>query len=252
MDARALQAALGHLGLRLPYGLLPGSYPGGLVAVAADAEAWDAYGWNPPQYMRAGAACRIGPWQGLRPVPRPRSASAVYNEFAYRNADVPPALPEPTGAAALPPGWQALPESFPAWSCARFVYRVPPARALAKPDPEAALKPTWSALVAALAGARLGTLPDALIRRANAQAKARIAVAYVGVPDRIEELTRRANGRTTAAQDAERTRLVAVCHGLEARIRAAGTIAALEQIDVASDGVWTPPQSGGESDGDEA
>ena len=42
MDARMLQAALGHLGLRLPHGLLPGSYPGGLIEVAADEAAWDA------------------------------------------------------------------------------------------------------------------------------------------------------------------------------------------------------------------
>ena len=76
MDVRQLQAALAHLGLRLPYSLLPGSYPGGVVAVAADAATWAAYAWNPPQYMREGAVCRVGPWQGLRLVLHPRNPGA--------------------------------------------------------------------------------------------------------------------------------------------------------------------------------
>ena len=211
--------------------------------------------------MRAGAACRIGPWAGLRLAPHPRSPNAHYNEFAYREAaaasdepapagaDVPPDepapdLPEPTGADALPGGWSAWPAAFPAWSIARFVYRVPAERALDEPDPDAAPKPTWAALVEAERAARLGALPAALIAEANAHARARIASAYVGRPDRIEELTWRLNGRASPAQDAERARLVAVCHGLEARIRAAGTIEALEAIDVASDAVWSATEGG--------
>lgn len=34
----------------LPYDLMPGSRPGGIVEIATE-EAWNAYGWNPPQYM---------------------------------------------------------------------------------------------------------------------------------------------------------------------------------------------------------
>ncbi len=104
MDTRALQAALAQLGLRLPHGLIPGSYPGGIVAVAADAAAWGAYAWNPPQYMRAGEVCRIGPWQGLRLVPHPRNPGALYDEVAYLDAafgagpPAPPDLPPPTRA----------------------------------------------------------------------------------------------------------------------------------------------------------
>ncbi len=142
MDTRALQAALAHLGLALPYGLLPGSYPGGVVEVAADAETWAAYRWNPPEYMRAGALYRIGPWRALRLVAHTRNPGALYNEFAYLDAGfaagppAPPALPAPTGADALPGGWSALPEAFPAWSIARRVHRVPaapPASARSRP-----------------------------------------------------------------------------------------------------------------------
>ena len=256
MDVRQLQAALGRIGLRLPYGLLPGSCPGGAVEVAADAATWDAYAWNPPQYMRAGAICRIGPWRALRLVPHPRNPGALYDEVAYLDADfsagppAPPDLPPPTGADVLPAGWRALPEEFPAWSVARRVHRVAVAQALDGPDPAAAPKPTWDALVEAARAARLGALPAALIREANRQAKARIAAAYAGRPDRIEELTWRMNGRATAAQDAERARLVAVCHGLERRIGDAATIEALEAIDVASDAVWSAGDDGG-NDGEE-
>lgn len=246
MDTRALQAALAELGIALPYGRLPGSYPGGVIEVATDEASWNAYRWNPPQYGREGALCRIGPWGGLRPAAHPRSPGPVYNEFAYREADEAPEHAAHTGADALPPGWRALPERFPAWSIGRFVYRVPATRARNAPDPEAADKPTWAALVAAERAARLGRLPAALIRQANAQARTRIATAYAGTPDRIEELTRRLNGQATPAQDAERARLVAVCHALEARIRAADTVEALEAIDVASDAAWAPDERGAE------
>ncbi len=151
---------------------------------------------------------------------------------------------------ALPAGWSALPAEFPAWSVARLVRRVTAAQALDGPDPDAAPKPTWDALVAAERAARLGSLPAALIREANRQAKARIAAAYVGRASRIEELTWRMNGRATAAQDAERARLVALCHALERRIGEAATIEALEAIDVTSDAAWAADDEGGE-DGDE-
>lgn len=34
----------------LPYGMMPGSTPGGLAEITTE-EAWNDYGWNPPQYM---------------------------------------------------------------------------------------------------------------------------------------------------------------------------------------------------------
>lgn len=256
MDVRGLQRALRHLGVRLPHGLIPGSFPGGIVAVAADEAAWAAYAWNPPQYMRAGAVCRVGPWRALRLVPRPRNPGALYNEVAYRDVDfsagppAPPDLPAPTGADVLPAGWIAEPAAFPAWSVARRIRRVPAAQALDEPDPEAAPKPAWAALVEAERAARIGALPAALIRQANAEAKARIAAAYVGTADRIEELTWRLNGRASAAQDAERVRLIAVCHALERRIGEAATIEALEAIDVAGDAAWSADDEGGD-DGEE-
>ena len=205
--------------------------------------------------MRAGEVCRIGPWRALRLVPHPRNPSALFNEVAYLDVDLhagppaPPDLPPPTGADVLPAGWRALPEEFPAWSVARRVHRVAAAQALDEPDPDAAPKPTWDALVAAERAARLGALPAALIREANRQAKARIAAAYVGQPNRIEELTWRMNGRATAVQDAERVRLVALCHALERRIGEAETIEALEAIDVTSDAAWSADDGG--NDGEE-
>ena len=250
MDVRGLQRALRHLGLALPYGLLPGNCPGGLVDVAADRAAWEAYRWNPPEYMRRGALYRIGPWRGPRQVPGLRPPGGRFDEFAYRNAAEAPALPAPTGAGVLPDGWSAWPARFPAWSIARRLRRVPAALALDAPDPAAAPKPTWAALVAAARAAQLGRLPAALIRQANVEAKARIAAAYVGRPDRIEELTWRLNGRATAAQDAERARLVAVCHALERRIGEAATVEALEAIDVASDAAWAADDEGGNDGGE--
>jgi len=245
MDTRQLQAALRQLGLRLPHGMIPGNCPGGLVDVAADEAAWQAYAWNPPQYMRRGALYRIGPWRGPRLVAQARTPDGRFDEFAYLSAEEAPALPAPTAAGVLPEGWSAWPARLPAYSIARRLRRVPAEAALDTADPEASPKPTWAALVAAERAARLGALPVALIARANAQAKARIAAAYAGTPNRIEELTRRLNGRATAAQDAERARLVAVCHALERRIGEAGTIDALEAIDVTSDAVWAAPDEGG-------
>ena len=244
MDVRALQAALRQLGLRLPHGLIPGNCPGGLVDVAADEASWTAYRWNPPEYMRNGAVYRIGPWRGPRRVAHLRTPDGRFDAFAYRNANEPPALPAATAAGVLPEGWSAWPARFPAFSIARRIRRVPADIAIDAPDPEASPKPAWAALVEAARTARLGRLPAALIARANAEAKARIAIAYAGTPDRIEEAIRRLNGRASPAQDAERARLVAVCHGLEARIRAARTIEALEAIDVASDAAWAARDDG--------
>ena len=180
MTPEQFQRAMGHLvagGLKLPHGVLPGSYPGGLRPFRSEAE-WRAYGWNPPEYL--------------------------------------------VGREGFEACWEA--------------------------DPEAGPKPTWAALVEAERAARLGALPGALIRQANAQAKARIAAAYVDTPDRIEELIWRLNGRATAAQDAERARLVAVCHALERRIGEAATIEALEAIDVTGDAAWVPRAGGGDGD----
>ena len=250
MDARRLQAALKHLRLALPHGLLPGSYPGGVVEVAADAETWAAYRWNPPEYMRAGTLCRIGPWAALRLVPHPRRAGGLYNEFAYLDADFEAGPPAPLRRLSAPrrlrwpEGWRPCPMLPPVGRGASTgAGRARARRARRRAAPSA--WPPWSGRRAR----RLGALPAALIRQANAEAKARIAAAYVGTPDRIEELTWRLNGRATAAQDAERARIVAACHALERRIGKAGTIEALEAIDVTGDAAWTASEGG--DDGDE-
>ena len=256
MDARALQRALASSASRCLTACCPAAIPA----------AW--WTWRPTRRpgmpmpgIRPRTCARARPPGSARGARSawcrtPRPPGTLYDEFAYRDADyeagppAPPALPAPTGADALPAGWHALPRAFPAWSIARRVQRVTAAQALAGPDAGASPKPTWDALVEAERAARLGSLPAALVRRANAEAKARIAIAYAGTPDRIEEITRRLNGRATAAQDAERARLVAVCHALERRIGEAQTVEALEAIDVTSEAAWAALDDGG-NDGEE-
>ena len=50
MNANELVLALRHLGITLPYGLDPGSIPGGWDAPLTLDE-WNNYQWNPPEYM---------------------------------------------------------------------------------------------------------------------------------------------------------------------------------------------------------
>ena len=108
-------------------------------------------------------------------------------------------------------------------------------------DSGASPKPSWAEIRAAFGAAEPEALRDKLLSEVDRQAQARIAIAYVGRPNRIAELTYRVNGRSTAAQDTERERLVAVAQDLQTRIWAAATVAALEAIDVTSDSVWAPP-----------
>ena len=51
MTSGEAMLSIGTLGLSAPYGHAPGSKPGGVVEVATDEVAWNAYQWNPPQYL---------------------------------------------------------------------------------------------------------------------------------------------------------------------------------------------------------
>lgn len=99
-------------------------------------------------------------------------------------------------------------------------------------------KPTWAAasrFYETYLRAELPNLIDWRARRA-------IAAAYhPKAPERPEkEWEVRLSGRDTTALDAERLRLIAVCHALEARVAAAANLAELEALEWFSDGVWRP------------
>ena len=154
-------------------------------------------------------------------------------------------LPHGFVPGACPDGQRAFPAQldwdFYQWNPPEYLVGVEGFEDYGQLDPDASPKPTWDAIRSAYEAARLGPLRAELIDRANAQAKRRIAIAYAGVDDRLEELTQRLNGRATAAQDAERLRLIAVCHALEERIGVAETVEALEATDVTTDAAWAVP-----------
>ena len=156
-------------------------------------------------------------------------------------------LPHGFVPGACPDGQRAFPAQldwdFYQWNPPEYLVGVEGFEDYGQPDPDASPKPTWDAIRSAYEAARLGPLRAELIDRANAQAKRRIAIAYAGVDDRLEELTQRLNGRATAAQNAERLRLIAVCHALEERIGVAETVEALEATDVTTDAAWTAPRT---------
>lgn len=111
-------------------------------------------------------------------------------------------------------------------------------------DPNASAKPTWAELVSAHNAANLSDTRRQLVELANAEVTNRIAKNYHPQAhlDRNKEWETRLSGDDMTAKDAERTRLIAVCHTLEASINAATTVTALEAIDVTSDSVWAAPE----------
>ena len=53
MDFYQIIDTLRNDGVELPYGLHPGSYPGGVHSEIMDSETtWNAYQWNPPEYLK--------------------------------------------------------------------------------------------------------------------------------------------------------------------------------------------------------
>ena len=95
------------------------------------------------------------------------------------------------------------------------------------PDPRASAKPAFSFLEAELA--LLECDPEELRYDLGLACEAAITAAY-GARDRQHETQRRLAGQSTAAQDAERVRLIARCHAVEAQIEGARTIAQRKAI----------------------
>ena len=106
-------------------------------------------------------------------------------------------------------------------------------------------KPTWAQMTAVYRRWMKETfLPEVV----NLYARRAIAAAYHpdAAHDRDKEWQVRLSGADMTAKDAERVRMVGVCRALEARVRAATTLAQLEAIDYHSDSVWAPPAGDGE------
>ena len=122
----------------------------------------------------------------------------------------------------------------------------PPGRGLAhKPaaDDNSSVrsKPTYAGLVAAALAGHLAELPLYLVEQVNRQCTDRIAEAYHpgAAEDRHREWQVRLSGVNTATQDAERVRLIAVCHAFEVKISAAVTLAEFEAINPDSEALWS-------------
>ena len=107
-------------------------------------------------------------------------------------------------------------------------------------DPNASPKPTWARLVEVDGIASLAGLRDERVYQANAEATRRIAVNYhpMADMDRNKEWQVRFSGDDLTAENAERARLVTVCHNIETRIAAATTEAELNAIDPFADSEW--------------
>lgn len=154
-------------------------------------------------------------------------------------------LPHGYYPGSFPGGIQDFPDQvdwdFYLWNPPEYLTGQPGFEALLAADPDASDKPTWAELEQAHEAAAPARLRAELIAEVDRQAETRIAIAYVGRPNRIAELTLRVNGEATAEQDAERLRLIGVATALKASLAAALTIEALEAIDVESDSAWAPP-----------
>ena len=102
-------------------------------------------------------------------------------------------------------------------------------------------KPTYAGLVAAAQAEHLVELSRNLVTQVNRQCTDRIAEAYHpgAAEDRHREWQVRLSGVNIATQDAERVRLIAVCHAFEVKISAAVTLAEFEAINPDSEALWS-------------
>ena len=109
------------------------------------------------------------------------------------------------------------------------------------PNAATSAKPTWADLQSWERADRLAALPGELVWQVNKQCTDRIAKAYHpgAARNRNKEWQVRLSGINTVAQDAERVRLIAICHAFEAKIRAAATLTQYEAIDSASEALWS-------------
>lgn len=105
-------------------------------------------------------------------------------------------------------------------------------------DSAAGPKPTWATIRRAADRGRTTELRNAHLAAIVREGERRIVEAY-GARNLDDEFKRRLSGRTTAAQDTERTRLVAKHDALETWLESTDrTLAELEAFDPADDAHW--------------
>ena len=103
-------------------------------------------------------------------------------------------------------------------------------------DRDASAKPTWAAIEAAHAIAAPPALREQREGELRAECRRRITAAY-GAADWQDEIEKRAGGRVSAEQDAERDRLRATHAALKAAL-AGLTLGELEAFKPADDASW--------------
>ena len=112
------------------------------------------------------------------------------------------------------------------------------------PDPTASPRPSWSVLENT--SRSIKAAPARMLRALDLRCTAEISDNY-GVSSRMQEYQKRLAGQTTPEQDAERVRLIARCHAVEAEIATADTLEKREAILARiEDGTWAdePTTSG--------
>ena len=158
-----------------------------------------------------------------------------------------------SGTAPTYFGWEALhPATEQEWL--DYSYNPPglalAAYPLADDSSDVRSKPTYAELVAAATAAYLDQISPALVALVNRRCTDRIARVYHRHANdyRSKEWHVRLSGIDTTVQDAERVRLIAVCHAFEAKISAAATVAEYEAIDPESEAVWSGAPVPGDGD----
>lgn len=123
------------------------------------------------------------------------------------------------------------------WAACHWNPPIAPHNQETDPDPDASPKPTYDQLLAWYAVFTELTSNEVLVQIDEAATLA-ISEAY-GANSERKEIRIRLAGEATPAQDAERKRLIARCHAIEAEIAAATTKAELETIKAKIDnGTW--------------
>lgn len=107
-------------------------------------------------------------------------------------------------------------------------------------EPGVSRKPTWTVAMRIFQRWMRSTFLPQVIGVYASRHIARVYHPDAG-EDRNKEWEVRFGGGDMTKKDAERKRMIAVCHALEAQVKAAATLAQLEAIDYHSDSVWAPP-----------
>jgi len=231
-------------GLKLPYSVMAGSIAGGLRPIRLQGE-YEAYGWNPPEYLVPGHVVDAGGWRGFFTIAdearaKPQPYNYELNEYAYRATkpvhEINRIWSEP---GKVPAGWKKAPPRFPCYGIGRRVVYVTEEQGFAKPDPDASPKPTWDEILNAQESMIWMETYTAKWDHVRRECKRRITEQYEATS--IEhEILRRLRGATTKEQDDERERLRAVCLAEQIKVGEM-TVPMLQAYDPADDSIWAKP-----------